>query len=71
MFGVTEAADQGQDVQAELVVGQSDEGFGFRPIGAVVARAIRVGATAKRKASRETALSVVMVRCLDSVAQRR
>jgi hypothetical protein len=47
MFGVTEAADQGQDVKAELVMGQSDEGLGFRPRGAVVAQAIGVGAAAK------------------------
>jgi hypothetical protein len=47
MLSVTEAADQGQDVEADLVVGQGQEGLGFRAVGAMVARAIGIGAAAK------------------------
>ena len=46
MLGVAEASDQGQDIEAELVVRQGQEGFRFRPTGAVVAQAVRVGAAA-------------------------
>jgi hypothetical protein len=37
MLGVPEAADEGEDVEAELVVGQSEKGLGFRVTGVVVA----------------------------------
>ena len=47
MFGMAEAADQGDDIEAELVVGQGEEGFGFGAVGAVVAGAVRVGAAAE------------------------
>src|SRR5262249_32296692 len=46
MLGVTEASDQGQDVQAELVMGQSDEGLCFGAAGTAVPRAVGVGAAA-------------------------
>src|SRR4051795_9242046 len=46
MLGVTEASDQGEDVEAELVMGQSDEGLRFRAAGTAVARAVGVGAAA-------------------------
>jgi hypothetical protein len=46
MFGVAEASDQGQDVETELVVRQGEEGLGFRAVGSVVARAVRVGTAA-------------------------
>src|SRR5512135_3294679 len=46
MLGVTEASDQGEDVEAELVVGQSDEGLRSRAAGTAVTRAVGVGAAA-------------------------
>ena len=46
VLGVAEAADQGDDVEAELVVGQGEVGFGLGAVGAVVARAGGVGAAA-------------------------
>ena len=46
VLGVAEAADQGHDVEAELVVGQGEVGFGFRAVRAVVARAGGVGTAA-------------------------
>src|SRR4051812_6806337 len=46
MLGVTEAPDQGEHVEAELVMGQGDEGLRFRAAGTVVARAVGVGAAA-------------------------
>ena len=44
MLGVAEAADQREDVEAELVVGQGEVGLGLGPVGRVVARAGEVGA---------------------------
>ena len=46
MLGVAEASDQGQDIEAELVVGQGQEGLGFRAMRAMVARAVGVGTAA-------------------------
>src|SRR5262245_59159545 len=46
MLGVAEAADQGQDIEAELGVRQGQEGLGFRSISVAVARAVGVGAAA-------------------------
>ena len=37
VFGMAEAADQGQDIEAELVVGQGEVGLGLGAIGAVEA----------------------------------
>ena len=46
VFGVAEAADQGEDVEAELVVGQGEVGLGLGAVGPVEAATGRVGAAA-------------------------
>src|SRR3954463_1084691 len=46
MLSVAEAPDQGQDIEAELVVRQGQEGLGFRAIRAMVARTVGVGTAA-------------------------
>src|SRR5436190_7514315 len=46
MLGVAEASDQGQHIQAKLVAGKGQEGFGFRAERAVVAGAVGVGTAA-------------------------
>src|SRR5205823_3497756 len=46
VFGVAEAADEGNDIESELVVGQGEVGLGLGPIRAVKAGARRVGAAA-------------------------
>src|SRR3954451_19007959 len=46
VLGVAEAPDQGQDIEAELVVRQGQEGLGFRAIRAMVARTVGVGTAA-------------------------
>jgi hypothetical protein len=42
MLSMTKASDECQDVEAELVVGQGQEGLGFRATGATVARTVGV-----------------------------
>jgi hypothetical protein len=37
VFGVSESADEGEDVKAELVVGQGEVGLGLRTVGPAVA----------------------------------
>ena len=46
VLGVAEASDQGDDVEAELVVGQGEVGLGLGAVGAVVAGAVGVGTAA-------------------------
>ena len=46
VFGVAEAADEGDDVEAELVLGQGVEALGFGAVGLAVAAAVGVVAAA-------------------------
>jgi hypothetical protein len=46
MLSVAESADQGQNVEAELMVRQGQEGLGFRVERAMLARAVGVGTAA-------------------------
>jgi hypothetical protein len=57
VLGVAEASDQGQDVEAELVVRQGEEGLGFRTVGAVVAGTVGVGARANAQGEASDRLS--------------
>jgi hypothetical protein len=44
VLGVAEATDEGDDIEAELVVGQGEVGFGLGSVRAMVAGASGVGA---------------------------
>lgn len=46
VFGMTQASDQGENIQAELVVGQSKVGLGFGTKGPEKAWTVGVGAAA-------------------------
>src|SRR5258707_979422 len=46
MLGITEAANQGDDVEAEFVMGQGEVGFGFGAVGTVVAGTAPLGTAA-------------------------
>jgi hypothetical protein len=46
VFGVAEASGQGEDIEAELVVRQGEEGLGLRVAEAVVAGTVGVGTRA-------------------------
>ena len=56
VLGVAEAADQGQDVEAELVVGQGEVGLGLGAVGPVVAGAVGVGAAADAQGEADDAV---------------
>ena len=64
MLGIAEATDQGDDIQAKLVVGQGEVGFGFRAVGAVVAGQPGLGQRRMCRVRRVTASRVVTVRKL-------
>ena len=49
VFGVAEPTDQGDDVEAEFVVGQGEVGFGLGPVGSKEAGTIGVVAAADRE----------------------
>lgn len=49
MFGVAEAADGGQDIQAELVIRQGEVRLRLGPIGSEEAGAIGIGATSDQE----------------------
>jgi hypothetical protein len=46
MLGVAEAADQSDDIEAELVVGQGEVWFGLRAVGPVIAGTVSLGTAA-------------------------
>ena len=65
VLGVAEASDQGDDVEAELVVGQGEAALGLGAVGAAVAGAVGVVAAADlERSGRTTPSRVVTVRRL-------
>jgi hypothetical protein len=56
VLGIAESADQGHDVEAELVIGQGEVGLGLGPIGPEEAGASGVGTAPDRQGEPEDAI---------------
>ena len=61
VLAVAQGADQGDDVEAELVLRQHDRPLGLRPVGPAMAGAARVLAAADLQPQADQAASVVTV----------
>ena len=64
VLGIAEPADQGHDVEAELVIGQGEVGLSLRAVGSQEAGAAGLGQRRIVRVSRKTPSRVLMVRKL-------
>ena len=56
VLGVAEPADGGHDVEAELVIGQGEVGFGLGPVGSEETGTIEIGAASDGEGQSEDAI---------------
>ena len=56
VLGMAEPADQGHDIEAELVIGQGEVGLGLGPVGSEEAGAVGIGAASDRQGQPEDAV---------------
>ena len=64
VLGMSEATDQGHDIESKLVIGQGEVGLGLGPVGPEEAGAIGIGAASDGQRQPEDAVESVMVRKL-------